>query len=86
MTRRHARTIAGLRNGVVDEIGGRGVDRRGDLDVDRARLVDRLVEQIPLGRSARPEEVGATVMFLLSDDASYVSGAEVVVDGGMIVR
>ena len=47
---------------------------------------ERLVTTVPMGRSATPEEVGSVVMFLLSDDASYVSGAEVVVDGGMIVR
>ncbi len=47
--------------------------------------VDRLVNQIPLRRPAQPEEVGATVMFLLSDDASYVTGAELLVDGGLIV-
>jgi 3alpha(or 20beta)-hydroxysteroid dehydrogenase len=46
--------------------------------------VDRLVQAVPMGRSARPEEVGNVVMFLLSDDSSYVTGAEIVVDGALI--
>jgi 3alpha(or 20beta)-hydroxysteroid dehydrogenase len=39
---------------------------------------------IPLGRMARPEEVANVVLFLASDEASFVSGAEHVVDGAMI--
>jgi 3alpha(or 20beta)-hydroxysteroid dehydrogenase len=46
--------------------------------------VDRLVRAVPMGRSAKPEEVGNVVMFLLSDEASYVTGAEIVVDGALI--
>jgi len=46
--------------------------------------VDRLVKAVPMGRSAKPEEVGDVVMFLLSDEASYVTGAEIVVDGALI--
>jgi 3alpha(or 20beta)-hydroxysteroid dehydrogenase len=46
--------------------------------------VDRLVGEIPMGRTATAEELAATVMFLLSDDASYVTGAELLVDGGLI--
>lgn len=39
---------------------------------------------IPLGRLARPEEVSNVVLFLVSDEASFISGAEHVVDGAMI--
>lgn len=41
-------------------------------------------EAIPLGRLAQPDEVSRVVLFLASDEASFVSGAEHVVDGGMI--
>jgi NAD(P)-dependent dehydrogenase (short-subunit alcohol dehydrogenase family) len=38
--------------------------------------------KIPMGRLGKPEEIGRLVRFLLSDDASFVHGAAVVVDGG----
>ena len=46
--------------------------------------IDRLVGAVPMGRSAKPEEVGNVVMFLLSEESSYVNGAEIVVDGALI--
>ena len=42
------------------------------------------VSNIPLGRMAEPEEVSRLMVFLASDESSFISGAEHVIDGGMI--
>jgi acetoacetyl-CoA reductase len=42
-----------------------------------------IVESIPMGRLARPEEIAAVVAFLASEDAGYITGANISVNGGM---
>jgi len=49
----------------------------------RQGLFDALAEGVPLGRLGEPEEVGKTVAFLASDDASFINAAEIYVDGGL---
>ena len=72
--------------------GRLGTDRIGQLDAARAtaagvevaEIQRRTLERIPLGRYGDPAELGRIGAFLLSPAASYVTGAIVPVDGGMI--
>jgi NAD(P)-dependent dehydrogenase (short-subunit alcohol dehydrogenase family) len=46
----------------------------------------RLLEGIPIGRLARPEEVARAILFLASDFAAYVTGTSLAVDGGLLAQ
>jgi 3-oxoacyl-[acyl-carrier protein] reductase len=49
------------------------------------RIRDKAVAAIPLGRVARPEEIAAVAAFFASDEASYITGQTLLVDGGRTV-
>lgn len=46
-------------------------------------IKDFLATQIPAGRVGKPEEIAEAVLFLASDDASFINGAELFADGGL---
>jgi NAD(P)-dependent dehydrogenase (short-subunit alcohol dehydrogenase family) len=58
------------------------VELAGNDAAAQQGLVDYLAAQIPLGRVGEPDEIAKAAVFLASDDASFVNGAELFVDGG----
>jgi len=46
----------------------------------------RLANDIPLGRMGKPAEIAALCTYLLSDDAAFITGADLPIDGGLTAR
>lgn len=55
-------------------------DMTDELD---ERLLNSMLDAVPIGRLGQPEDIAATVLFLASDEASYITGAVIPVNGGM---
>jgi 3-oxoacyl-[acyl-carrier protein] reductase len=84
--------LVGLARSVARELGSRGItanvvapgfvetDMTASLD-DQTRAAYR--EQVPLGRFADPDEVARVIRWVASEDAGYVTGAVIPVDGGL---
>ena len=51
---------------------------------DDPEAAARVAAQIPLGRLGAPEDVAHAALFLLSDQASFITGTELIVDGGLM--
>jgi len=63
----------------------------GFIDTDmtarmKRRVGDRVSELVPAGRLGKPEDVAGLVAFLCSDEAEYITGQSIVVDGGMSIQ
>jgi Dehydrogenases with different specificities (related to short-chain alcohol dehydrogenases) len=65
--------------GTIDTPGLSNLLASGDAGKERIKMIQA---SIPLGRFGTPDEIAKTVVFLASDDASYITGAELFVDGG----
>ncbi|MNT98203.1 Glucose 1-dehydrogenase 2 [compost metagenome] len=59
------------------------VELAGQDKAQQQELLDHMASQVPMGRVGRPEEIAATALFLASDDSSFITGAEIFVDGGL---
>jgi len=65
--------------GTIDTPGLNGLLASSEVGAERRKLISNAV---PLGRFGTPEEIAKAVVFLASDDASYITGTELFVDGG----
>jgi len=84
--------MTGLSKSLAKELGPRGVTVNviapGYVETDMTdaipeKIKERLLNIIPVRRTAKPEEIAASVLFLASEDASYITGQVIGVDGGL---
>ena len=86
--------LIGLTKSTAKEFGSRGITANAlapgfittDMTVDLPETtVQKLTENIPLGRMGNPEDVASVVAFLASDHAGYITGQVLPIDGGMVM-
>jgi 3-oxoacyl-[acyl-carrier protein] reductase len=84
--------LVGMARSIARELGSRSITANvvapGFVETDMTAVLDDqqkagILGQIPLGRYATPTEVAATVTWLASDGAAYITGAVIPVDGGL---
>jgi len=84
--------MAGFSKALAQEVVRKGVTVNtvspGYVETDlvmaiRPEVREQIVASIPMGRLARPEEIAAVVAFLASEEAGYITGANISVNGGM---
>jgi len=84
--------LVGLARSISRELGGRGITANvvapGFIDTEMTAVLPdeqkkAYLASIPAGRFATPEEVASVVRFVASDDAAYITGAVIPVDGGL---
>ena len=87
--------LIGLTKSLAQELGSRNITVNavapGFIETDMTNVLrddqkERITQGIPLGRIGKPEDVAAAVRFLCSDEASYITGSVIDVNGGKIGR
>jgi 3-oxoacyl-[acyl-carrier protein] reductase len=86
--------LLGLTKSVAKELSGKGITCNaiapGFIETDMTEVLNDKIKEgakqfIPLRRFGQPQEIAAAVAFLASEDASYITGQTLCVDGGMVM-
>ena len=87
--------VIGLTKSVARELSSRGITANvvapGMIETDMTKdlpdtVKENMLHNIPLGRIGKPEEIAAAVAFLASEEAGYITGQVLAVDGGMTMQ
>jgi NAD(P)-dependent dehydrogenase (short-subunit alcohol dehydrogenase family) len=83
--------VIGLTKSVAKEVARKGITvntvapgftETGMLETISEDIRERILKEIPMGRFATPEDIAKVVVFLVSDDANYITGQVINVNGG----
>lgn len=86
--------LIGLTKAIAKELASRGITANcvapGYIETDMTnqlsdKIKDALIEHIPLGHIGKASDIAAIVRFLASDEAGYITGQTITVDGGMVM-
>ena len=84
--------LIGMTKALAQEMASRGVTVNavapGYIDTDMTKVLPeevraKILASVPLGRMGKPEDIAAAVKFLASEDAAYITGQVIAVNGGM---
>jgi 3-oxoacyl-[acyl-carrier protein] reductase len=87
--------IAGLTTSIAEEGAAHGITantvapgpiKKGLTASSSAAQIERLTQGVPVGRYGTPDEIASMVAFLISEDAAFVTGAVIDVNGGSVMR
>ena len=80
---------------IAKEVGSRGITANciapgwietSMTDILNEEVKNKLLSQIPMGKIGSPDDIANTVIFLASDEAGYITGQTITVDGGRIIN
>ena len=85
----------GFTKALAQEVAGKGITVNtvspGYVATDMVMAIpeairEKIIAQIPVGRLGQPDEIAAAISYLVSDDAGYVTGSDLSINGGQYMQ